>query len=156
VPNDGTVNGSRGVGEVRGGKLEGGEFAATVEPMHGNELVVYTQLPKAEDGQAKRRVLTDQMADGHALGTGDLLGAGYDQIVVGWRGNPGRLHPVGIKLFTALDPEGEKWRETWIDENGMACEDLMLADLDGDGDLDIVASGRATKNVKIYWNETPR
>lgn len=34
----------------------------------------------------------------------------------------------------------------------MACEDLKLADLDGDGRLDIVASGRATKNLVIYWN----
>ena len=32
----------------------------------------------------------------------------------------------------------------------------QLADLDGDGKLDIIASGRATKNVKIYFNETPR
>ena len=36
----------------------------------------------------------------------------------------------------------------------MACEDLCLADLNADGNLDIIASGRATKNVKIYWNET--
>jgi hypothetical protein len=38
----------------------------------------------------------------------------------------------------------------------MACEDLQAADLDADGDLDLVAAGRATKNVKIYWNERPR
>jgi hypothetical protein len=35
----------------------------------------------------------------------------------------------------------------------MACEDACLADLDGDGKLDIIAAGRATKNVKIYFNE---
>ena len=28
----------------------------------------------------------------------------------------------------------------------------MAADLDGDGRLDIVAGGRSTHNVKIYWN----
>ena len=38
----------------------------------------------------------------------------------------------------------------------MACEDLTLADLDGDGKLDIVASGRATHNLKVYFNQTPR
>jgi len=35
----------------------------------------------------------------------------------------------------------------------MACEDMQAADLDGDGDLDIIASGRATLNVLIYWNQ---
>jgi hypothetical protein len=36
----------------------------------------------------------------------------------------------------------------------MACEDLQVADLDGDGRLDIVAAGRATHNHKIYFNES--
>jgi len=40
-----------------------------------------------------------------------------------------------------------------VDDNTMACEDLCLADLNGDGKLDIVASGRGTKNVKVYFNE---
>jgi hypothetical protein len=69
-------------------------------------------------------------------------------IVAGWRGNGG-----GVIAFT--DIGNNRWRESVVDDVGMACEDLCLADLDADGDLDIVASGRATKNVKIYWNETP-
>ena len=43
---------------------------------------------------------------------------------------------------------------TVIDDGGMSCEDLILADLNGDGKLDIAAAGRATKNVKVYWNES--
>ncbi|MEZ5301545.1 MAG: VCBS repeat-containing protein [Verrucomicrobiales bacterium] len=35
----------------------------------------------------------------------------------------------------------------------MACEDLKLADLNGDGRLDVIAAGRATNNVVIYWNK---
>ena len=35
---------------------------------------------------------------------------------------------------------------------GVAVEDLAVGDLNGDGKPDIVAVGRATKNVKIYWN----
>ena len=60
---------------------------------------------------------------------------------------------VGIKLFTPLDSDGARWRTTLIDDNTMACEDLCLADLDGDGKLDIIAAGRGTKNVKIYFNQ---
>ena len=41
-------------------------------------------------------------------------------------------------------------------ESRMATEDLRLGDLNGDGRLDIVAAGRATKNLKVYWNEPPK
>lgn len=144
----------QGAGEVRlcraGGPLP---WVATVEPMHGNAAVVY--IPSSASGQgAKRVVLTSTMADGHALGCADFLGTGKDQIAVGWRGNPQQLRPIGIKLFTALDEKGTQWRESFIDENEMATEDLQVADLNGDGKPDIIAAGRSTKNLKIYLNET--
>ena len=50
--------------------------------------------------------------------------------------------------------EGERWSTRTIDDDTMACEDLKAADLNGDGKLDIIAAGRATKNVVIYWNES--
>ena len=59
---------------------------------------------------------------------------------------------VGIRLYVPLDKEGKTWKQTVVDDNTMACEDLCLADLNGDGKLDIVAAGRATKNLKIYLN----
>jgi hypothetical protein len=52
----------------------------------------------------------------------------------------------------ADDPSWNSWQSYWIDRNGMACEDLKLADLNGDGQLDIIAAGRATNNLKVYWN----
>lgn len=149
---DGVVD-YRGAGEIRLGLLKGRKvfFYVAVEPMHGNQLVVYF-----EDGSS-RRVLTEKLTEGHALACGDVLGVGSDQIVVGWRGKPGVPEStIGVAVWTALDPQGEKWRETIVDGDGMACEDLVLADLDADGDLDIVASGRATKNLRVYYNETPR
>ena len=39
-----------------------------------------------------------------------------------------------------------------LDDGGMACEDLFAVDLDANGNPDIVAGGRATHNIKIYWN----
>jgi hypothetical protein len=35
----------------------------------------------------------------------------------------------------------------------MACEDLKIADLNKDGKPDVIACGRATRNVVIYWNK---
>jgi hypothetical protein len=145
---------SGGAGEVRLGRLPGGRrFFATVEPMHGTNLVVYTEPAGGADRLWTRRVLDSSLVDGHALACGDLAGLGGDQVVVGWRamGRPGVR--VGVKLFTPLDREGREWRASLVDDNTMACEDLALGDLNGDGRLDIVAAGRATKNLKVYFNE---
>jgi hypothetical protein len=32
-------------------------------------------------------------------------------------------------------------------------EDLVVADFNGDGRPDVAAGGRATHNVRIYWNK---
>lgn len=146
-PLGGPENG--GVGEVRRLSAADGTVAA-ISPMHGNQLVVF----RPADGGISREVVDDSLIDGHALACGDLLGTGSSQVVAGWRamGRP-RSVKVGIALYVAS--EG-RWRKHLVDDDMMACEDLCLADLDGDGRLDIVAAGRATKNVRIYFNETQR
>jgi hypothetical protein len=119
--------------------------------MHGSQAVVYVHDPAEGSGNLLRReVLSTSLIEGHALACAPLLGRGAYDIVVGWRGGKGGLH-----LFTPLDPAASKWRDSPIDDGGMACEDVVIADLNGDGKPEIVASGRATHNVKIYWNETP-
>ncbi len=143
-----------GSGEVRFGRLpKGGRFVATVEPMHGNSLVVYTPPASREPKEWIRRVVDDTLADAHAVATGDLTRSGSDQLVVGWRAMNRPGVKVGIKFYAPVDAEGSAWKASVVDDNSMACEDLCLADLNNDGRLDIVAAGRATKNVKIYWNE---
>jgi hypothetical protein len=108
----------------------------------------------AATGLGRREVVDDGLIDGHALACGDLLGIGQPQIVAGWRalGRP-RSVKVGVALYV---PVGNRWMKVWVDDDGMACEDLTLADLDGDGRLDIVASGRSTHNLKVYFNESTR
>jgi len=138
----------KGVGEVRLGNIAATDpFLAAIEPMHGNQLTVYTGKDFGS-----RSVLSDDLKQGHAVATGDLLDLGHDQIVAGWR-EANSESKIGVKIFVAQDKEGSLWNDYWIDDNGMACEDLKVADLDGDGKPDIVAAGRSTHNLKVYWNK---
>ncbi len=142
------------VGELRlGSSSSQSQFLATIESMHGTTLVAYEGLDDNLNTQnLKRTVLHSQLKDGHALAVGDFLGLGTDQIAVGWR-LPNEAGEFGVKLFVPKNGSFSEFEEHWIDKNGMACEDLQAADLDGDGKLDLIASGRSTKNLKIYWNK---
>ena len=143
--------GFNGAGEVRVGKLkDGGRFLATVEPFHGTQSAIYT-APAAGEKFWKRHVIETTLKEGHAVACADLLSVGYDQVLVGWR-SPNGAQKVGINLYLPPDQTDGEWKKVIVDDNTMACEDLVVGDLDGDGRLDIVASGRATHNLVIYWN----
>lgn len=155
ITRHGGENSLPGAGEVRWGAFAGGQpYVATIEPMHGNQVVLYTP-PAAgpKDGLWERRVLDDTLVDGHAVACHDLLGLNNRQMVVGWRAHHKIGSKVGVKLFYTTKEDGSGWQQHLLDDNTMACEDAMGADLDGDRDVDIVAAGRATKNLKIYWNQ---
>jgi len=143
-----------GAGEVRYGAFAGGQpYVTTIEPMHGDKLVIYTPKPEGpKNGEWQRHVISDQLVDGHAIATHDLLGLNNRQIVVGWRAQQ-KIGKVAVKLFWTTKEDGNGWQEAFIDDGGMACEDAVCADLDGDHDLEIIAAGRRSKNVKIYWNQ---
>ena len=130
--------------------MNGQKFIAAIEPMHGNQLSIYTagKWGKLWD----RNVIDDSLDQGHALATGDFLGNSSDQIVVGWRGTR-RTGKVGVKLFYPTDKKHTEWKSLLIDDNQMATEDIRVADLNADGKPDLVAAGRASHNLKIYFNE---
>jgi hypothetical protein len=145
---------NRGSSEIKQGKLKNGKpFIATIEPWHGHQVVVYT-LPDDPKKLWERHVLDDKLRWGHAVWCADLDGDGGDELIVGVRDNlsdkPGER--CGVRIYKALDDGGTKWDRHLIDEGGVAVEDLAAADLDGDGRIDIVAVGRQTHNVRIYWN----
>jgi hypothetical protein len=146
-----------GASEVKLGRLKGGRrFIATVEPLHGNYAVVYTEPEGgAKDGLWTRTILDEQIKWGHAVWCADLDGDGGDELVLGYRDPlPGTRGP-GVNVYHAIDPAAPKleWHKQVVEDKGVATEDLACADLNDDGRIDIVAVGRATRNARIYWNE---
>jgi hypothetical protein len=132
-------------GEVKLGRVQGGRLLATVEPWHGTSLVVYAEAPAVWT----RNVIEAALAEGHALGWADFDGDGDDELAAGWRGAPS----PGLALYD-VDRAGRLLRKTVVDAGGMATEDLIVGDFDRDRRPDIVAAGRSTRNIKIYWNRT--
>ena len=145
---------ANGAGEIKIGKLKNGpRFIVTVEPMHGQACVVYVEPSDINKqlGLWPRYVIDETLNRGHALWTCDIDGDGGDEIVLGFSDpGPGPIKGPGVFVYKADDATAKKWTKHTIDDGGVATEDLICADLNGDGKLDIVAGGRATHNVKLY------
>ena len=134
----------RGSSEIGVGRLDGRRFLATIEPWHGEHVVVYTQ---GKPGDLwSRHPIDDSLRDGHALVCADLNGDGNDEIVAGFRG-PG----TSLYVYYASDASGLKWERQTLDTQ-MAASGVVVADLKGDGHAGVVAVGASTANVKWYEN----
>ncbi len=150
--NQATPDASRGASEIKLGTLANGEkYIATIEPWHGNQVVVYRQ-PAVEGGRAdrwEREVLDDQLQWGHAVWCANLDDDADEELIIGVRDNRDDAARCGVRIF---DPTPNGWQRSLVDVGGVAVEDLTVGDLNGDGRAEIVAVGRQTKNVRIYWN----
>lgn len=169
--------GSRGASEVAGGACESirmvGDqfrgalishdvFVGTIEPWHGNKVVVYEPKDNAPGKLYERRVIDEQLRWGHAVKFADLTGGPetgtvhFDHLIVGVRDNPTKddkfTEKRGVRIYRH-DPKAKKWDRYILEDGGVAVEDLTVADLNADGKPDIVAVGRATMNARIYWNQ---
>lgn len=146
----------RGSSEIRLGQLAGKQqYIATIEPWHGDKVVVYTA---PENWQSKtelwpRFILDEELAWGHAISIANLDDDADQELVVGIRDNKSDNHRCGVRIYDPIDAAAGKWNRQIIDAGGVAVEDLVTCDLDRDGDQDIIAVGRATHNAKIYWNQ---
>ena len=131
-----------GASDVAVGQIDGRRFVCSIEPWHGNQVVVYVQ----EHGKWQRHVIDDSLTDGHTIATAPLFGRDRDVIVAGQRGAGG-----GLVYYTATDSSGLKWERHPIDLHITAAA-CAIVDLNGDGRLDVVAIGSATANLKWYEN----
>lgn len=142
-----TLMGEGAPGEVKLGRVGGRRMLATVEPWHGAGIAIYAEKP----GVWTKTTIETALTDGHALGWADFDGDGSDELAAGWRGAP----KPGVAIYV-VDRDGALKSKMIVDDGGMATEDLIVGDFNGDKQPDIVASGRSTRNIKVYWNETKR
>lgn len=147
---------NRGASEIKPGRLaNGSRYIATIEPWHGNQVVVYTE-PHAPDQHWSRHVIDEQLQWGHAVWCVDLDGDADHEIVIGVRDQRDEAAPCGVRIYDPVNPAAGKWQRTLVDPGGVAVEDLAVADLDGDGQPEIVAVGRQTHNLRVYWNRAAK
>jgi hypothetical protein len=126
----------------------GNRFLVTIEPWHGDKVVIYTATSGARESW-QRHVIDDSFEDGHAVEVGDLDGDGADEVVAGFRGQASSTY-----VYTAANAEGTDWKRQDLDAGGMAAAGCDIADLNADGRPDIVCIGARTANIKWYENVT--
>ena len=132
-----------GASEIAVGRLGRDRFLCTIEPWHGNQVVVYRQ-----QGQNwQRQVIDTTLNDGHVLLTADLNRDGRDEIIAGYRGQ-GR----SVYIYSADDLRGIRWSRQVLDDGGIGAAGCAVADLNGDGRPDVACIGTATTNLKWYEN----
>jgi FG-GAP-like repeat len=160
------ANPFKGASEVKVGRLgKTSTFVATIEPWHGFQIVFYTsplataavESSPPQPSLWTRQVIAEPVQWGHAVWCADLDADGDDELIVGQRdpNKPGSNSPKGPGVFVfdvKRGPNQLSFDRYTLDDGGMACEDALATDLDGDGRMEVIAAGRATHNVKIYWN----
>jgi len=134
-----------GSSDVRLGTLGRRRFLASVEPWHGNQVVVYTEA----GGRWERKVIYSDLIEGHEVCVGDLDRDGREDIVAGDRG---RGKPATVHVFYSQDDTGAKWSHQTLDALQMSASGCSISDLNGDSRLDLVMIGGATANLKWYEN----
>jgi hypothetical protein len=132
-----------GSSDVIVGHLGRERFVATIEPWHGNKVVVY----RRDKDAWKRHVIDETIADGHTIVAGDFDNDGQDELIVGERQGKRSAY-----VYRATNVQEDTWSKQPLDDGGMAAAGCAVADLNADKRPDVVCIGTATANLKWYEN----
>lgn len=131
-----------GSSDVAVGRHGRSAIVTTLEPWHGNQVVVYRRERRAWT----RQVLDDQLTDAHALATGDFDGSGRTAIVAGERQGQRSVY-----LYWPPVRLGDAWQKQILDAtlNASSC---IVADINADRRPDIACIGSQQPSLKWYEN----
>jgi hypothetical protein len=122
----------------------------------GHDYGVYA-FEQGSDGQWTRRTIDAAWSQGHASTLTDLNGDGRPDLITGKRfmahngSDPGEKEPLGVYWYERLpasptSPQGAvEWVRHIVDFGGRMGGGMQLpvADIDADGDLDLVCPGKS-------------
>lgn len=129
-----------GASDAGAGTQDGKKFFASVEPWHGNEVVVYNDV----GGKWQRRVIFDKVGSGHEVAVVDLNGDGRSDVIANDNSRVTARRPnatPGVHVFYAPeDPVNGEWRYQRLEETA-AMNSCVGADINNDKRIDLVCTG---------------
>ena len=116
-----------------------------------NHHIVWYENDGVHENGWTRHLISDDLNEAFEAVAGDLDGDGDTDVVASGFSRPGRV----LWYENSGDPSGP-WTAHMVKDNWTNANQVLLADLDGDSDLDIAACAeRGSLEVRWWRNEGP-